>query len=404
MSDEPLAGRRLYFVGIGGSGLSAYANVARAWGAEVRGWDLRETIFMETLDGVEIEIGGEPSPPPGWETILSTAHLHRCAGTRREAFLAELVASRPSIVVAGAHGKTTTSGMIAYALRELGHDPSWIIGGVVPQLGGNAGTGTGWLVVEGDESDRSLFSLPARIALVTNIELDHHGSYGSEAELHEAFEAWLAGVPDVVRSWELDPASFPLAIPGEHNRENAAAAVEALVLAGVERKDAQEAVGRFAGADRRFQLVGEVDGVTVIDDYGHNPTELRVTLRTARGRAPRRLVAVYQPHVHERTRHLHRELAEALGEADVAIVTEVTGARDEPRDGVSGRWVLEHLPAHVRAIWAPTLDDATRLALHVVRPGDLVVTLGVGEPWKVARAVVKGLRVRREASRGGSGA
>lgn len=392
MTDLPLAGRRLYFVGIGGSGLSAYANVARAWGAEVRGWDLRETIFMETLEGVEIDIGGEPAPPEGWEPILSTAHLHRCEGIRREAFLAELVASRPTIVVSGAHGKTTTSGMIAFALKELGHDPSWIIGGVVSQLGGNAGTGSGWLVVEGDESDRSLFSLRARIALVTNIELDHHGSYGSEAELHEAFDAWLADVPDVVRSWELEPAAFPLAIPGEHNRENAAAAVEALVLAGVDRAAAEGAVGRFTGADRRFQLVGEVDGVTVIDDYGHNPTELRVTLRTARERTARRLVAVYQPHVHERTRHLYRELAEALGEADVAIVTEVTGARDQPRDGVSGRWVLNRLPPHVRAIWAPTLDDAARLALHVARPGDVVVTLGVGEPWKIARAVVEGLQ------------
>ena len=123
-----------------------------------------------------------------------------------------------------------------------------------------------------------------------------------------------------------------------------------------------------------------------------------MTLRTARERTQRRLVAVYQPHVHERTRHLYRELAEALGEADVAIVTEVTGARDQPRDGVSGRWVLNRLPAHVRALWAPPLHAAPRMALHVARPGDVVVTLGVGEPWKIARAVVDGLEARRAAT------
>ena len=179
----PLAGRRLYFVGIGGSGLSAYANIARAWGAEVRGWDLRDTIFMETLDGVEIDISEAPSPPEGWEVIVSTAHAHRIAGTPRETFLAELVASRPAIVVSGAHGKTTTAAMIAFALKEAGNDPAWIIGGVVGQLEGNAGSGAGWLVVEGDESDRSAFALRPEIAVVTNIELDHHAFFASEAEL-----------------------------------------------------------------------------------------------------------------------------------------------------------------------------------------------------------------------------
>lgn len=388
---SPLAGRRLYFVGIGGSGLSAYANIARAWGAEVRGWDARDTIFMRTLEGVEIDVGGDPAPPAGFEAIVSSAHRGRAEGSPREAFLAELVAARPSIVVAGAHGKTTTAAMVAWALREAGDDPSWVIGGVVPQLGGNAGVGSGWLVAEGDESDRSLFALRPRIAIVTNIELDHHATYGSEAELRRAFDDWLAVVPEVVRSWELAPVGFELAVPGEHNRQNAAAALAALELAGVARADGEAALARFRGVGRRFELVGERGGVAVYDDYGHNPTELAVTLRTARERTAGRLVAVYQPHVYERTRHLHRELGEALGVADVAIVTEVTGARDAPRPGVSGRLVVEALPSHVRAGWAPTLDDAVRLALALVRPGDIVVTLGVGEPWKVARAIVDGL-------------
>jgi UDP-N-acetylmuramate--alanine ligase len=388
---EPLAGRRLYFVGIGGSGLSAYANVARGLGAEVRGWDAHETIFTETLDCVDVDLGGEPRPPEGFEVVVSTAHRDRIAGTPRAEFLAELVAARPSIVVTGAHGKTTTTAMIAYVLRELGEDPAWIVGGVVPQLGGNAGTGAGWLVVEGDESDRSAFALRPRLAVVTNVELDHHATYASVAELEEAIDGWLASVPEVVRGWELEPVSFPLAVPGEHNRRNAAAALEALVRIGVDPGAARDALGAFAGADRRLQVVGEAAGVTVIDDYGHNPTELRAALETARARTEGRLVALYVPHVVERTRHLHRELGEALGLADVAIVTDFVGRRDAPREGVTGRLVLDAVPDPVRRVWAPTLDDASRLALLLVRPGDVVVTLGVGEPWRAARAIVAGL-------------
>ncbi len=391
---SPWSGRRLYFVGIGGSGLSAYANMARALGAEVRGWDVRDTIFMSTLDGVEIDLGGDPSPPEGWEVILSTAHAGRIEGTPRADLLAELVAAQPAIVVGGAHGKTTTAAMIAFVLSETGRDPGWVIGGVIPQLGGNASAGSGWLVVEGDESDRSIGSLRPRIAVVTNIELDHHATYASEAELRAFFEEWLALVPEVVLSWELAPVDAALAVPGDHNRRNAAAALAALELAGVPLDEAMPVLARFTGVERRFELVGKVGEVTVYDDYGHNPTEIAVTLGAARERAPARLVAVYQPHVHERTRQLHGELGRALGLADLVIVTDVTGARDTPRAGASGKLVLDALPPTVRAGWAPSLDDAARMALAWVAPGDLLVTFGVGEPWKVARAVVEGLTGR----------
>jgi len=386
-----LEGRRLYFVGIGGSGMSAYANIARAWGAEVRGWDVGETIFTETLDGVELDLGGEPRPPDGFEVVVSTGHRERIDGISRAAFLAELVNARDAIVVTGAHGKTTTTGMIAHGLRETGRDPAWIVGGVIPQLGGNAGGGDGWLVVEGDESDRSVFELRPKLAVVTNIELDHHAAYGSVTELGESLDAWLEGIPETVRGWELDPVDFPLAVPGEHNRRNAASALEALVRVGVERADAEAALASFTGAERRFEVVGQRAGVTVIDDYGHNPTELRAALETARGRADGRLVALYVPHVVERTRHLHRELGEVLGLADVAIVTDFVGRRDAPRAGITGRLVLDAVPDPTRRIWAPTLDDASGLALHVLRPGDVVVTLGVGEPWRAARAILDGL-------------
>lgn len=390
-SVRPLEGRSLYFVGIGGAGLSAYANFSRAWGAEVRGWDQRETIFLEAVRDVPVDIGGEPSPPPGFEVVVSTAHAGRAEGRSRAEFLAELVALRRSIVVGGAHGKTTTAAMIAFVLRELGLDPAWIVGGVVPQLDGNAGAGAGWLVVEGDESDRSVARLSPEIAVVTNVELDHHQAYASEAELAAFFEEWLRSAPASVRGWELDPVSFVLDVPGEHNRRNAATALAALDLAGVGRRDAERAIAGFGGVGRRFELVGLRGGVRVIDDYAHNPTEIAATLRTARDLVERRLVAVYQPHVHERTRHLHEELGRALGLADAVVVTDVIGGRDEPVPGVSGKLVLEAVPDGVRRGWAPTLDDATRLILAWARPGDLVVTLGVGEPWRVARAIVAGL-------------
>jgi len=391
VSDDPLAGRRIYFVGVGGAGLSAYANFARAWGAEVRGWDRNETIFLDAVDGIEVDIGGEPAPPPGYEVVVSTAHTGRIEGRTRAEFLAELVALRRAIVVGGAHGKTTTAAMVAYALRELGQDPAWIIGGVVPQLGGNAGTGSGWLVVEGDESDRSIALLRPEIAVVTNVELDHHATYASEAELAAFFEEWLAHAPSAVRGWKLPPAELALGIPGAHNRMNAAAALAALELVGVDRSDAERTIVGFTGVGRRFELVGERGGVRVIDDYGHNPTEIAATLTTARSLEPRSLVAVYQPHVYERTRQLHRELGAALGLADAAIVTDVIGDRDPPIIGISGKTVLDDVPRALRRGWAPTLDDAAALALTWVRPGDVVVTLGVGEPWRIARAVVEGL-------------
>jgi UDP-N-acetylmuramate--alanine ligase len=391
---QPFAGRRFYFVGIGGAGLSAYANFARGWGAEVRGWDARETIFMETLHGVELDIGGDPHVPEGYEPVLSTAHAGLVSGRPRAEFLAEIVSLRPAIVVGGAHGKTTTAAMVAYVLREVGNDPSWIVGGVVPQLDGNAGTGPGWLVVEGDESDRSIALLRPEIAVVTNVEVDHHAAFASEVELAAFFETWIAAVPSVVRGWDLEPAGARLSVPGEHNQRNAAAALAALERAGVPRETALPVLEGFTGVERRFQLVGEQAGVRVFDDYGHNPTEITATLETARQVAERRLVAVYQPHVYERTRHLARELGGALGLADAVVVTDVIGGRDAPRPGVDGRLVLDAVPPGTRRGWAPSLEAAATVALRWVRPGDVVVTLGVGEPWRIARAIVEGLRAR----------
>jgi UDP-N-acetylmuramate--alanine ligase len=385
-----LEGRRLWFVGIGGAGLSSYAFLARAWGAEVGGWDRVETPYLRALDGVRIEIGLDPVTPEGWEVVVSSAYPD-VAGTPRAEFLAELVSLRRSIVVAGAHGKTTTTGMIAFVLSELGHDPAWLVGGEIEQLGGNAGAGEGWLVVEGDESDRTVEQLRPEIAVVTNVELDHHSTFASAADVSEMFERWLETVPQVVRGWELEPADLDLAVPGDHNRRNAAAALAALERAGVARTEAGPVLARFNGAGRRFQLVGEKLGVTVVDDYAHHPSELEATIAAARERTAGRVLVLFQPHLYSRTRHLAHELGAALSAADAACVTDVYRARETPIEGVTGKLVVDALLPGVRAGWAPAVEDGARIVAAWARPGDLVLTVGAGDVERAGPLVLEAL-------------
>src|ERR687887_194581 len=296
-----LEGRRFWFVGIGGAGMSALALVARAWGAEVGGSDRARSSYVDRLEeaGITVALGHDAANvPDGAEVIVSSAITPdnpEVAGRdvrRRGELLAELVELRPSIVVAGAHGKTTTAGMIAFCLDRLGQDPAFLIGGEIPQLGGNARAGEGWLVAEGDESDRSLELLHPRVAVLTNVELDHHATFASEDEVRELFERWLAAAPSQVRGDELEPVSFELRVPGEHNRRNASAALSALELAGVARDDGERFLPEFRGVGRRFEPRGEAHGIRVFDDYGHHPTEIAATLAAARaaangGRRPR---------------------------------------------------------------------------------------------------------------------
>ncbi|HEY2937882.1 MAG TPA: cyanophycin synthetase [Gaiellaceae bacterium] len=389
----PLSGRRLWFVGIGGAGLSAYAKLARARGAEVGGWDRVETPYLAGLEGVTIEIAPEPgAPPPGWEVVVSSAYP-KVPGRSRAEFLAELVSLQPSIVVAGAHGKTTTSAMIAFALAEAGRDPAFLVGGDVPQLGGNAGAGDGWLVVEGDESDRTVELLRPQIAVLLNVELDHHATFASLAELEELFERWTAEVPQVVRGWELEPVSFQLELPGEHNRRNAAAALAALELAGVPREEAEPVLARFRGAGRRFTLVGEAGGVRVYDDYAHHPSELAATLAAAREQADR-VHVLFQPHLPSRTRHLARELGESLAGADTACVTEIYSAREEIPPGLSGKLVADALAEArpgMRIGWAPSVEQGAKMLAAWAEPGDLVLAVGAGDVDRAGKLILEAL-------------
>jgi UDP-N-acetylmuramate--alanine ligase len=390
---QPLTGRRIWIAGIGGAGMSGYALLARAWGAEVAGWDRVETPYLRHLDGVAVEISPEPpTPPSGWDVYVSTAFAGSVEGRSRAELLTELVAQRRAIVVAGAHGKTTTSAMIAFCLDRLGLDPAFLIGADVPQLGGNARAGDGWLVVEGDESDRSVGALRPEIAVLLNVDLDHHTTFVSRAELAEFFEDWLREVPHVARAEALEPVTLDLAVPGVHNRRNAAAALAALELAGVPRGEAEKAIVGFRGAGRRLEAKGEAGGVAVLDSYAHHPAELAADLAAMREGG--RLLALFQPHLYSRTLNLAHGFAEALTAADAACVTEIYPAREEPVPGVSGRLIVDELARlrpGMRVGWAPALADAAALVAAWARPGDTVLTLGAGDVDSAAPLILEAL-------------
>ena len=379
-SSSPLAGRRIWVAGIGGAGMSGYALLAHAWGAEVAGWDRVETPYLAHLEGIDVTIAPEPpTPPAGWEHYVSTAFAGRVPGRPRADLLAELVSLRRAIVVAGAHGKTTTSAMIAFCLDRLGLDPAFLIGGDVPQLGGNARAGEGWLVVEGDESDRSVAALRPEIAVLLNVDLDHHTTFRSTAEVASLFDEWLAHVPTVLRAEELVPSDAVLAVPGEHNRRNAAAALAALELAGVE--GAERVIGEFTGAGRRLQRRNG----RVLDSYAHHPAELAADIAAVRDVGP--VIALFQPHLYSRTRYLAHEFAVALAGADAVCVTEIYPAREDPLPGVSGRLIVDELARvrpGMRIGWATTLEDAARIVSTWARHGDTILTLGAGDVDRAA--------------------
>ena len=331
---QPLAGRRIWIAGIGGAGMSGYALLAHAWGAEVAGWDRADTPYLRHLEGIAVEISPEPpQPPSGWEVYVSTAFAGRVEGRPRADLLAELVSLRRTIVVAGAHGKTTTSAMIAFCLDRLGLEPAFLIGGDIPQLGGNARAGSGWLVVEGDESDRSVAALRPEIAVLLNVDLDHHTTFGSRAEVEAFFEEWLREVPHVVRAEELAPgrararpcrASTTAATrPRRSPRSSSPASRE---------REAEAAIVEFRGAGRRLEPKGEAGGVTVLDSYAHHPAELAADLAAVRDGG--RLLALFQPHLYSRTLHLAHGFAEALAGADAVCVTDDLSG---PRGAAAGR-------------------------------------------------------------------
>jgi UDP-N-acetylmuramate--alanine ligase len=420
-------GRRLHFVGIAGAGLSAYALAARALGAAVTGSDRAESPYLARVReaGIEPAIGHDAANVPAGgdvELVVSTAipaanaevAAARERGLRvmpRAELLGELSRQKRTIAVAGAHGKTTTTAMLAHALLETGHDPAYLIGGTLSTTGTNAAWGSGdWLVVEADESDRSFLALATEVAVVTNVELDHHTEYGSLHELHDVFRTFLAGAPTAVLpaddaavralrgagetvafgAWD-GPA---LAVPGEHNRRNAAAALAAAVRAGADRDATAAALATFRGAGRRFEALGvHRSGARVVDDYAHHPTEVAATIAAARDLAPRRVVAVFQPHLFSRTQHLAREFGAALATADVAGVLDVYPARERAEDfpGISGLTIAEATADAAGGrpvLWLGRFDDAEPMLDGLLRDGDLLLVLGAGDVDALGRRLV----------------
>jgi UDP-N-acetylmuramate--alanine ligase len=391
---SPLDGRSFWLAGIGGAGMSGYALLAHAWGADVSGWDRVRTPYLEQLPAeISVVIAADPpAPPADSEVFVSTAFAGKVRGRTRAQLLSELVSLRDAIVVAGAHGKTTTAAMVAFVLRELGRDPAWLIGGIVPQLGGSVGTGDGWLVVEGDESDRTLEQLRPKIAVLTNVDLDHHTTFASRRDLELLFDSFLETADVCVRGDALEPYAGALGVPGEHNRRNAATALATLELAGVDRTDAEAALAEYRGAGRRLERRGEVDGIEVVDDYAHHPAEIASTLAALRNGG--RVLVLFQPHLYSRTRHLARELAAALAQADAVAVLDVYPAREPPIEGVGGKLVVDALSEHrpgMPIAWTPRLEDGVAFLLGRVRRGDRIATIGAGDVDRAVPLIVEGL-------------
>ena len=408
--------RRLHFIGIGGAGMSGLALVCHDLGAIVTGSDRADSTYMERLRAGELYpvVGhNAANVEDGFEVVVSTAideenpELVRARELgleihRRGAILAELCEEKRLIAVAGTHGKTTTSAMLTWALRWLGADPSFFVGGEVPGLaygGGvaNAGWGMGeWVVAEADESDASFLELEPEIAVITNIEMDHHARWGSTAELREAFDRFAAGAR--LAEFDLDspgPAELELAVPGRHNVLNARAALAAAELAGFDLDEAAKALAAFPGVHRRLEFKGEHEGATIYDDYAHHPTEVAATLEALRELGPRRLIAVFQPHLYSRTKALAEQFGAALALADEAIVLDVYPAREEPVGelaGVSGLDVARAAADRMGGrpvVWAPSPEQARAALESRLSAGAILVTVGAGDVFRVGEALLE---------------
>jgi UDP-N-acetylmuramate--alanine ligase len=464
MMAEEMQGRKVHFIAIGGAGMSGLALVARGLGAEVTGSDRAESSYLERLrtDGIEPRLGHDAEHVPAdAEVVVSTAvpddnpELVRARERgqtviHRGELLAELCSQRRLLAVAGTHGKTTTTAMCVWALRATGADPAFFLGGELPGAGpdgapANAGWGDGeWVVAEADESDASFLKLRPEIAVVTNLELDHHSRWSSLAELTEAFAAFAAPAAglvcgaDVQLPWleaqrvvrfaveagDGEPApdadlvasdirtapggarfrargadidvEVSLPVPGRHNVANALAVLGGVSLAGFDVERCAQALSDFPGVARRLELKGERNGVRIYDDYAHHPTEVSATLEAARELEPRRLIAAFQPHLYSRTKALAPELGASLTAADEIAVLDVYPAREEPVGplaGVSGLMVAAEAADRAGGApvwWLPTAEQAAAALGPRLREGDLLITIGAGDIHKLAETLVDG--------------
>jgi UDP-N-acetylmuramate--alanine ligase len=437
--------RHVHFVGVGGIGMSGLAEILRTLEFDVSGSDLKENDITRRLAmlGVRIDVGHRKENVVGADVVVYSSAIAsenpevkeaRALGTpviARAEMLAELMRVKYGVAIAGSHGKTTTTSLVATVLRAAGLDPTVVVGGKMAALGSNARLGAGdLLVAEADESDGSFLRLTPTIAVVTNIDPEHLDHYGTHAALKEAFVEFAARVPfyglavlcldhphvqDILPqiqrrhvTYGLSPQAdyhargihhrglemhftaykrgvslgeFTLKMPGAHNVQNTLAVIAIADELEVPLDVTKQALATFGGVGRRFTVVGEVDGITLVDDYGHHPAEIEATLDAAQSAFGRRVVVAFQPHRYTRTRDLFHEFTRAFNKADVLIVTDVYAAGEEPIPGVSSETLAQAIREHghhsVR--YVPDKRKVADELLSVVSKGDIVIALGAGD-------------------------
>jgi len=456
------SGMHVHLVGIGGIGLSAIARVLHGWGYQVSGSDRQPSALTDTLaaEGITIYAGHHPdnvnsadivvasSAVPEDNPELAASQDRGVPVVKRDQFLGELTDDKTTIAVAGTHGKTTTSAMIAWILTQAGLDPTFIVGGVLQNLGSNARAGEGpHFVIEADEYDRTFLGLHPIVAVLTTLEHDHPDCYPTFEDMRQAFTIFVGQVLDggllvvcgddsearqigqdhdnrgqrvetygLARKWDWwakgehvgNHASFSvwhrgkrlgtcgLQIPGRHNVLNALAALAATHELGVEFGPAAAALTRFRGTERRFEIKGQAAGITIVDDYAHHPTEIRATLEAARCKYPgRKLWAVFQPHTYSRTAALLDDFAAAFGDADHVLVTSIYAAREQDTRDVSGSDIVARMD-HSHARYVPTMEEAAQILLDSVQSGDVIITLGAGDGYLIGEWTLKKLQNHRE--------
>jgi UDP-N-acetylmuramate--alanine ligase len=447
----------LHFTGIGGSGMSGIARLFLDAGYRVTGSDLRDTDAVRELReaGATVAIGHDAANVGDADTLVVTGALwqdnpeyqyalaHDIPVLHRSQALAWLINRQRLIAVAGAHGKTTSTGMIVTALRELGADPSFVNGGVIAGLDRSAASGSGELfVVEADESDGSFLLYETAVALITNVDADHLDHYGTQEAFEDAFVTFAQRASEFVVASSDDPGTravtarlrdkriltfgtdsaadvrvsgvgsegpvaftlrydgtdhaVQLAVPGAHNALNAAGAFTVLVGLGYGAEPVIGAIETFTGTGRRFELHGSVRGVRVFDDYAHHPTEVEAALQTARSVVGEgRIIAVHQPHLYSRTQLMAGDFAEAYERlADHTVVLDVYGAREDPVPGVTGALVADRFADPSRVAYLPDWQAAADHVADVAREGDLVMTLSCGDVYRIIPQIMGALESR----------
>ena len=444
----------VHFIGIGGSGMSGIARILIGMGHKVTGSDLRDTSNVAALRelGAEVFIGHHEDHLGNPDTVVVTSALwptnpeYLLAKQKgipvihRSQALAYLTTKKRLVAVAGAHGKTTSTGMIITALLELGVDPSFVNGGVIAALGASSAAGKDNLfVIEADESDGSFLHYDTAIALVTNVDPDHLDHYGSLEAFQAEFAKFANQASEFVAISSDDPGSVAvtklldgkrvltfgrasgsfvrlsevdasgarvsftvevggvrvsatLRIPGEHNAINAAGALAVLVGLGFEPQKALDAIATFGGTERRFELHGSRRGVSVYDDFAHHPTEVAAALKAARAVVgDGELITVFQPHLYSRTRLMHKEFAEALALSDKVVVLDIYAAREDPEPGVTGALVSDSFEDQGKVHYVPLWDDAPAVAASLASSGDFIITMGCGDVYRMVPALLEAL-------------